>query len=136
MKAQILSGLDKHSWKLAIIWTSLVVGASLMPSPDEYRPKFLEIPHLDKLVHFTFYCVMCFFWSFALQKKDSKLKAAILACFVCVSIGALVEIGQKYLTNTRSFEVYDMVANVIGALFGAAIFLQLEKILSIFVKHD
>jgi VanZ family protein len=42
--------------------------------------------------------------------------------FFSVSFGVLMEICQLYLFNGRSFELFDIIANIIGSVVGLILF--------------
>ncbi|WP_024481850.1 VanZ family protein [Cellulophaga baltica] len=82
----------------------------------------VDIPHLDKFVHFTFYFVFVVLGSLSYAeykdvKKDFK-KAAMLFCFIAIGYGMIIEVLQYVATTTRSGDVYDFLANSFGAFFG------------------
>lgn len=84
-------------------------------------PKF-EIPHLDKIVHFTFYFVACILGVFFLRERTSgklQLKKALLCMvFATIAFGVLIELLQYYLTTLRTGDVLDGLANSIGSISG------------------
>ncbi len=73
-----------------------------------------SIPYLDKIQHLIAYSVMGFLVSQVFQKKEF-IRAA-LVCFV-FSFG--IECLQG-MTTYRSFEMADLVANLIGSSLGAS----------------
>lgn len=46
-----------------------------------------------------------------------------IAIVVTISVGFLLEIGQHLITKDRSFELWDIIANITGALIGIALFI-------------
>lgn len=69
----------------------------------------------DKLVHFTAYLILMLLPAL----HETRLVTALLA-FGIVLLGALLEFGQV-LIPSRSPEVADALANLIGVLCGLAI---------------
>jgi len=85
----------------------------------------IEIPHLDKIVHFVFYFVAallgCFFMR-ELTKGRMNIKKAIAIIIVLVIVyGIVIEVLQGAYTTQRSGEFYDVLANSLGAFAGAAV---------------
>ncbi len=76
------------------------------------------IPHLDKLVHLTYYSIFSMLilrgWQ---REKMPPLGLHLLVWTMCFVFGAMIEVNQGF-TTYRSFEVADMIANGIGALIG------------------
>lgn len=79
----------------------------------------LEFPGVDKLAHLGFYAVFCFLWGMGLRQKSNLKNIPII---FSISFGVLMEICQFYLSNGRSFELYDILANIIGSILGMILF--------------
>ncbi len=100
-------------WKpllwLAIICYGLFVPANALP----IKP-FLNIPHFDKIVHFSLFFVFCLL----LIRPFKKLTPwpYLLAPIVATAMGGLLELGQHYIASSRSSDIYDFVANTTGIL--------------------
>ena len=74
-----------------------------------------SIEFQDKIIHFTAYALLCFvlFLMFESYKIRNTLKYSIL---VSIVFGAAIEFLQLNLTSYRSFEIFDIIANVTGIL--------------------
>lgn len=105
---------------LAIAYTTVLTVVSLMTLrnlPD------VGVSYGDKIFHFFAYFVMTFLWalawffSFNFDKKRSIRNAFIIA----VIFGIIIEVLQGTLTASRSLDVYDMLANTLGALLAAVV---------------
>ena len=79
----------------------------------------------DKLAHFFSYLFFYFLWHkpFINRFKD---KAFTYLFIFALTFGILIELGQKYLTLTRSAEFLDLVFNLIGILL-VHIYFNLKK---------
>ena len=104
---------------IAIFVTVCILYLSLIKMP-EYN---VAIRHLDKLQHCFAYLVLTFFWLFAFYKKERKH----LIIFCCILFGILIEVLQYTITNYRTGDYLDVVANSSGVLFGFFIFNQAFK---------
>lgn len=95
------------AWVLAIAWLSLV---SKPPTPDTTLFGF------DKFLHATAYGTLTLLagWAFSGIAALSS-RSWILIAVSAVAMSALMEAGQALFTTTRTAEVADLVANVIGA---------------------
>ena len=97
----------------AILYLSL----KKMPNSD------INISHLDKVQHSIAYFILSISWLFAFAKKRNKI--TIVAA--CILFGILIEILQQTLTNYRTGDYLDVIANSAGVLLGLLIFNQISK---------
>jgi VanZ family protein len=104
---------------IAIFVTVCILYLSLIKMP-EYN---VAIRHLDKLQHCFAYLVLTFFWLFAFYKKERKH----LIIFCCILFGILIEVLQYTITNYRTGDYLDVIANSSGVLFGSFVFNQVFK---------
>lgn len=73
----------------------------------------MSFPHADKLEHAVAYAGFYWLWASVfiwIEVTHAMLKAAF--CALC--FGIILELCQLYLTNTRSFDPLDMIANACG----------------------
>lgn len=79
----------------------------------------------DKILHFGAYVLLTFLWGryLMLLKPSYSLKKvlSIVAGFLII-YGIIVEVLQTELTKNRVGEIEDVVANVVGIIFGAIVF--------------
>ncbi|MEC3905803.1 VanZ family protein [Tamlana sp. 2201CG12-4] len=122
-KAALLAAIS-YSLILAIV--SLI---KLNNLPD------VGISFADKIFHFLAYALLTLLWfgafsySLNLKKKQAVLYAAILA----IIFGIIIEVLQDTMTDSRALDMYDVVANTLGALL-ASIVLKVKNKLQ--VKND
>jgi VanZ family protein len=117
----------KYIWP-SILWAAFILYACLTPSGSLPR---VTIPHLDKLVHFTFYVVLVglLFWGWQKQSayvwlhKNMVLKILVAAC----TYGLMIEVMQEIFTTTRHFDMLDELTNATGAVAGSLISVKLFK---------
>ena len=77
------------------------------------------IPHFDKIAHLGAYGVWSFLFLLAAQKTFGSIKTKkwwIVGSLAIIGIG--LEYGQLFMHEGRSFELLDMIANGVGAVFG------------------
>ena len=104
---------------LFISWVLLVTVLSLFDfDPND---EGIPIPHLDKLVHFVFYLLFVILGGLMWQSgkpMNSTLKKTILWVVIAVLYGLLMEALQDLLPIDRSAEIFDVLANTLGAVMG------------------
>jgi VanZ family protein len=101
-------------WLLFILWGVVVSWLSLVPSPPVINSGFFG---WDKFQHAASYGVFTLLagWAFGYSPTDMKhrwLRAAALA----VLFGGLIEVAQGVLTKTRTAELADFFADLVGAV--------------------
>ena len=84
--------------------------------------KSFEIPHGDKLVHFTFYFVAAVLGTFFLREQRrwglTLKKAFIVILPLTITFGIIIEVLQSSMTVDREGDVFDAIANAMGSLGG------------------
>lgn len=109
---------------LTIYWLALIIGTSL---PTVSVP---SVALGDKLVHFIAYLILSVLLNLALiyQTKSIFLKAnhTISALVISSAYGILDEFHQGFIPG-RSQDIFDWVADTIGAIAGVVIILYLKK---------
>lgn len=111
---------------IAEFWTGLILFLCFTAANN--IPSMPILCHFaDKYVHFTFHFIFVTLWFLYFKTKFTNLKKVVGCIFLCaVTFGICIEIGQQLLTDTRKFDVFDIVANTAGA--GIATLLILLKI--------
>ena len=106
---------------LFLSWLVCVTFASLFSFNDD-ETSLISIPNFDKFVHFTFYFVMVILGVWAVReylKTPKKISKVTLGVFLfAVSYGIIIEVLQHTLTVSREGDIWDALANTIGALTG------------------
>ena len=102
-------------------WMILITLLSLIRFPED-PVSDLKIPHLDKIVHFTFYFVAVILGGFYLisgiSKRLSISKALLFSVLFACSYCIVIEVLQGVMTTDRSGDIRDVLANCFGAVFG------------------
>jgi VanZ family protein len=116
----ILGKLSRTQYKfIAGFWTALTIYLSLISAREASKFNVWDIVGFDKLAHLIFYTIFSFVWCMALNKTD---KSRIFVLIFSICFGVLMEIFQLYLFNGRSFEVFDILANITGSYCGTVLF--------------
>ncbi|WP_435674516.1 VanZ family protein [Polaribacter sp.] len=88
-------------------------------------PKFpATFNGIDKWEHSFAYFTLSICWLFAFY-KNPKIKYYIV--FACIVYGIILEGLQGTLTNYRTADYLDAIANSIGVLLGLTVFNQILK---------
>lgn len=107
-----------------ICWMLLITILSLY-SFEGFDTKKISIPHLDKLVHFVFYFIAAILGSMLIKERTKgqfNLSGTVIISMVVVTIyGIVIEVIQNTFTNYRSGDLYDVLANSLGAFFGGSL---------------
>ncbi|WP_298946328.1 VanZ family protein [Polaribacter sp.] len=103
---------------------AILVSISILYLSLIKMPKYdVEFNHLDKWQHTFAYFTLAICWLFALYKKTNKY----FIVFGCIIFGIIIEILQSTVTNYRTGDSLDVVANSIGVLIGLLFFNQISK---------
>lgn len=119
-----------HNKKLiAISWNIVILFFCLINLSNINEVKEINIPNIDKIVHFMFYTTSAFLWSWALLNKESQAYKLnlMLIVFGLILFGLAVEFMQDVLPTKRLFEWLDVLCNTLGVLFGTGIYLICTK---------
>lgn len=119
--------LKKFFFGAAISWTSIVLVLCLIQLDG--APK-VDVDNFDKYVHTFFHFVFTMLWYlyFRLQfKKKNKYKPFIVSFVLSVLFGVLIEILQQCCTLSRSGDVLDVLANMMGTIFAISLFIVLDN---------
>ncbi len=99
-----------------------------------------DVPNSDKYAHAIAYMLFVVIWGAFLGSdvdvvsKAHYIKKIVKAFVFGVLFGVLMEIAQWTLTSYRQFDVLDMLANTLGAVFGLLIMRLSLKYFSLIKK--
>ena len=115
-------------WKT--LWLGLWIAGMLLGVYLSLRPGLVKeqiIPHLDKIIHATSYAILAVFAVCLFERKGPRN----IALLWLVLLSGLIELGQGYLTTTRSMEFADLLANCLGIIAGAWFAVRINVLLFI-----
>ncbi|TRX22690.1 VanZ family protein [Flavobacterium franklandianum] len=104
---------------LAIFWSGLIIYLCLKNANEI---KQIEIPNFDKIIHFVFHFVFTMLWFLYLKKKfkiSNNINLLAVTLIISLVFGIAIELMQQYLTTTRTADVLDVLANLLGAFLAA-----------------
>ena len=81
------------------------------------------ISFADKIFHFLAYALLTIFWfaAFSLGFSMKKKRAMFIAVVSAILFGIIIEVLQDTITESRALDVYDVLANSLGALLASVI---------------
>ncbi|TNF32155.1 MAG: VanZ family protein [Deltaproteobacteria bacterium] len=114
-------------WGLCHLTAFLILVVCLIPTSGK-TPIY---PHLDKFFHFFGHGILAYLYTQIWN--PNKLTSLFISLFI---YGFLIEILQ-FLTGWRTFDLYDVLGNSFGALYGIfwglslgqGLFVKLEKVI-------
>ena len=113
-----------QSKTLAISWIVIISILFFLPGSTLPKEGWLSKIYFDKWVHIGFFTVLLFLWRFYLPSQ-LKFTWLILAAAFCY--GLSVELIQHYLITNRSFDIGDLIADMIGAVTGILVWKFYKK---------
>lgn len=111
--------IRKYPLSILVILTILFL--SLFNPP---KTKLDDVRNIDKLVHVCMYGGLeLIIWIEYLRHHTSldKLKIIFLGIIAPIVLGGVMELAQMYLTQQRSAEWADLLADAAGVIIGAAV---------------
>jgi VanZ family protein len=106
----------------ARLWTLFILILMAIPGNMLPREETTFIPNLDKLVHATLFGSFVFLWSiyYATRKEKNNHSDSrfVLILIIACLYGVATELMQKYLIPNRDYDIYDIMADSIGAVLG------------------
>lgn len=109
--------------KFSILTALIIMYLSMTSSHTFDKVPIINIPSIDKLVHFGMYFVLMSVLILENRKALRGTYSLILIAFIVLSYGIVIEFMQSALTVTRSGNVYDALADFAG--IGVSILLWL-----------
>jgi VanZ family protein len=112
---------------VALFWTGIVSYFCLVNSSDIPT---IDIPNLDKCIHAFFHLVFTFVWFLFFSKHlqiDLIFKPLMCSVVLSFVFGITIEILQNLITTTRSADVLDIVANMVGSILAIFVIVILNK---------
>lgn len=113
-----------------IVWALVIFLLCALPGEDLPDPH-LNIPHLDKIVHFGMFFIMSLLLIYLLIYRTSLSVKIIyaLAILLVFIYGGTIEILQYHFFN-RSGELWDLLADFGGGIAGCLCYPLSRRILS------
>jgi VanZ family protein len=114
---------------IGILYTILITIILLIPSSEIPR---IKVTFIDKIAHVLIHGFLSLIWlwyCFSADKCHISVKNVFVVLLICFSYGVVIEAAQHWFTLTRSFDIFDIVANGFGSLLGLLSFWIFRKII-------
>lgn len=116
---------------LPLIWATIIAILSLMSGPK--LPE-VNINYIDKIAHVFVYFILVISFIWAVFKKNQGISIPFTTLFIiftssCI-YGILIELLQITITTGRNFEIPDIIANIVGCLFGVFLYKSIQNLSS------
>ena len=108
-----------YFWK-PLLWLAIICYALFIPAGDLPIKPFIKIPHFDKMVHFGLFFVFCLLLLRPLKRL--QFRYYLLAPLISIFLSAVLEISQHVISNSRSSDIKDFIANSLGVLAAVVFF--------------
>lgn len=111
-----------HSFWPALFWSAIVIFLLSIPGSDlPEESSFLTIPYFDKWVHLGIFALFVILWCWAIslkKKQVNRVRSFLWITMAAILLGYLMELVQKYLVANRDYDLWDVVADGVGAIIG------------------
>ncbi len=107
---------------VALLYSITITGLFFVSGQN--LPK-TQISGADKIIHLAVYFILVNLWLLYLYIKNSfqfKAKSILILLVAVLVYGIIIEIFQELLTDSRSADILDVTANLVGALLGIFFF--------------
>ncbi|WP_276168037.1 VanZ family protein [Zobellia alginiliquefaciens] len=115
--------LKNRKYTIAFIGWMVFVTFTSLASFSDTDAADIDIPNLDKVVHFSFYFGAAFLAVLFIKEISNGTmelrKAVFLAMIGAVIYGIIIEVLQYSFTADRHGDILDALANSVGAIFGS-----------------
>ncbi len=115
----------------AFLWALFILIICGIPGHRLPRVDFLQWLKPDKLVHLFVYATLCFLLIRGFTKQESvtffKASPKLWAIIFSICYGILIEFLQEYIFIDRNGDVFDALANSLGAFIGMWSFYFIRK---------
>lgn len=98
----------------AICWLIIVVFVLLSPRGNLPANESLNLPGLDKLVHFILFAILTFLIAMAIEERRFSIHVWLIGIGLCIFAG-LTEIAQTFIQD-RTGDILDLIADVFGVI--------------------
>jgi hypothetical protein len=110
---------------VAIIWLVITCILFFLPGSDFPQKNWLDQVHFDKWVHVGLFAVLLFLWRSSFDSSVSRYTSLLFLC--ALAYGLAVEFIQKYFASNRSFDLFDVLFDMIGSALGLFVWSRVYK---------
>ena len=108
--------------EILIIFIIMSLPGNKLPAENSFTYAF----KVDKIVHILLFVMLSYTLLLYFKKSNKKYlknkRVQIIAIILCIVYGIFLELYQKLFVPSRSFDIADILADAIGAIFGLLFF--------------
>ena len=112
--------------KFSILFSLIILYLSLANASTFEKAGLFDITYLDKFVHFGLYFAFMGVIILEHRRLFSNTRQIIIVALIPVVFGAVIELMQSGLTNTRKADILDIMFNTAGTATAVCIWLFYE----------
>ena len=116
--------LERNRYAIAASFTLLIIYLSLAPTSNAID----VIDVSDKALHAFAYFVLALSWIFAIKSSHVLLRQKMSIGILVLLLSILLEILQGSLTEYRTADYLDIIANTVGIIFAIVSFKYLLQL--------
>lgn len=121
----------KYFWK-TYLWGAFILIICGIPGDELDSFNIIIIPFFDKMVHLVLYFIFTIFLFAAFSQyyadHNFKSRTFIYGSAIALGYGILIELMQLYIFSHRSFEILDIVGNIIGIIAALASYPAIHRL--------
>ena len=107
---------------LTILW-AIFIYILCMSNPSALpKHRYFNVPYFDKWVHAFLFSVMALLFLLGYKRQTPRLyfntKHYFLVLLCSTAYGVFIELVQHFFTSNRHADVYDVMADLAGAILG------------------
>lgn len=108
-----------------LFWTLLTIVLCCLPGSDIPNKGIFAMKGIDKLAHVSLFGGIVFFWGYYWISRpgtrEEWRKLMILIALLSIVLGVVLEFLQLYYIPGRTFDLFDMLADALGAILAYAL---------------
>lgn len=114
----------QYKW-VAIGWLLIMCILFFLPGSAFPNENWLSKIYFDKVVHIGLFAILIFLWKSAFDFKLTHYNLVLLLS--ALIYGLAIELVQRYFVPNRDFDLYDVVADMAGSVFGLLVWMRVYK---------
>ena len=118
----------------SILVALIILYLSLASSETFSKVHFINIPHIDKIIHFLMYSGLMSVIIFENRKLVNSKSRLMLVALIPFFYGILMEILQTTITTSRSGSIFDVMANSAGIIISSLLWWIIKPHLDIYFR--
>jgi VanZ family protein len=117
------------NYRYALLWALFILFATIANTSTLESLSLKSLFAFDKPIHALLFGIQAWLLLKARLKTPfvSVTKIIVFACIASAAFGILTEVLQGWITTSRTFDFYDMLADILGCIIVGAWFWQKRK---------